>query len=389
VTSTKDTPVPAAPPGEAEIPIDQYQAPDLSLLTDEQQKLLGRLAAPFDPDEIEILPKPYKKDSEKGNCRVCNGYHGLPAAHLSYVGHAGVTMRLTSVDPTWTWRPLRPDVDERALAAAVNSGNPELLRLLLEHAPPTIEPNGGIWIRLQVAGIERLGFGDADGRTGTPKDMKEMIGDAIRNGAMRMGVGTYLWSKSDRAQAILARQGADDERVQQEDRMRQELPKGRPAQRAKGTQAKAQAQEDPWKTIPLRPEGVTALTRLCEEDDLDEIRKIRRDVLADGKKNGPQHVTFAAVELELGTDQPAREIGMEGPLDLLLFADKLGPWVKANGISLSRYAKDLADEPDGNTYAEPPSGGLAEDMRAADVHPLPAGHYAGDTGLPGEGGEQS
>jgi hypothetical protein len=376
VTSTKDTPVPAAPPGEAETPIGQYRAMDLSLLTDEQRKLCERLAAPFDPDEIEILPKPYKKDSEKGNCRVCNGFHGLPAAHLSYVGHAGVTMRLTSVDPKWTWRPLHPDVDERALAAAVNSGNPELLRLLLEHAPPTIEPNGGIWIRLQVAGIERLGFGDADGRTGTPKDMKEMIGDAIRNGAMRMGVGTYLWSKSDRAQAILARQGADDERVQQEDRMRQEVPKGKPAQRSKG--AAAMAQEDPWKVIPLRPEGLTALTRLCEEDDLDEIRKIRREILADGKKNGPQHVTLAAVELELGTDQPARAIGMEGPLDLIIFADKLGPWVKANGISLSRYAKDLNDEPDGNTYADPPSGGLAEDMRAADVHPLP-----------GEGGEQS
>jgi hypothetical protein len=358
VTSTKDTPVPAAPPGEAETPIDQYRAMDLSLLTDGQRKLFGRLAAPFDPDEIEILPKPYKKESEKGNCRVCGGFHGLPAAHLSYVGHAGVTMRLTSVDPTWKWLPLRPDVDERALAAAVNSGNPELLRLLLEHAPPRIEPNGGIWIRLQVAGIERLGFGDADGRTGTPKDMKDMIGDAIRNGAMRMGVGTYLWSKSERAQAILARQGADDERTQQEDRMRQEVPKGKPAQRAKG--AAAQPQEDPWKVIPLRPEGLTALTRLCQEDDLDEIRKIRREILADGKKNGPQHVTLAAVELELGTDQPAREIEMEGPLDLIIFADKLGAWVKENGISLARYADDLAIAPDNPGAPAAGQGAVAE-----------------------------
>ena len=41
-----------------------------------------------------------------------------------------------------------------------------------------------------------------------------MIGDAIRNGAMRFGVGTYLWSKSDKAKAELTRQGVEDDEPQ-------------------------------------------------------------------------------------------------------------------------------------------------------------------------------
>jgi hypothetical protein len=359
VTSTNDTPVPAAPPGEAEIPIDQYQAPDLSLLTDEQQKLLGRLAAPFDPDEIEILPKPYKKDSEKGNCRVCNGYHGLPAAHLSYVGHAGVTMRLTSVDPTWTWRPLRPDVDERALAAAVNSGNPELLRLLLEHAPPTIEPNGGIWIRLQVAGIERLGFGDADGRTGTPKDMKEMIGDAIRNGAMRMGVGTYLWSKSDRAQAILARQGADDERVQQEDRMRQEVPAGGKADRAKRKDKPAQ-QEDPWKIRPLRPAGRQLLTELVNAREVKEAQDLYRKVFAEGSAHGEQDVTLDDMLAVTGRAEAAGWLLMAGPLELLEVAKRIGMHLADVGIGIMRRVEDELNAPDNPGAPAAGQGAVAE-----------------------------
>src|SRR5687768_17507101 len=55
---------------------------------------LALLREPFPPNQISKLPKPYKKDSPKGNCRECGGYHGLPAAHLDYVGHAALTARL-------------------------------------------------------------------------------------------------------------------------------------------------------------------------------------------------------------------------------------------------------------------------------------------------------
>jgi hypothetical protein len=63
------------------------------------------LRVAFPEEAIGKLPKPYKKDSAKGRCEECGGWHGLPAAHLDYVGHAATTDRLLSVDPDWTWEP--------------------------------------------------------------------------------------------------------------------------------------------------------------------------------------------------------------------------------------------------------------------------------------------
>ena len=136
--------------------------------------LWARLSAPFDADEVELLPKPTRKDNDPGACNrpdrnglQCGGWHGMPAIHLHYVGHAGVTDRLNSVDPTWNWEPM----------ALTGQGTPLL-------------SDGGMWIRLTVLGVTRIAFGDAAGKAG-PNAVKEAIGDAIRNGAMRFGVGTY------------------------------------------------------------------------------------------------------------------------------------------------------------------------------------------------------
>ena len=129
------------------------------------------LREPFAAPQIGKLPKPYKKDSPKGICKDCGGYHGLPAAHLDYVGHAAVTDRLLKVDPEWTWEPVA-------------------------HGPdglPLLDANGGLWIRMTIAGVSRLGYGDQT----NGKGMKEIIGDALRNAAMRFGVALDLWSKED------------------------------------------------------------------------------------------------------------------------------------------------------------------------------------------------
>lgn len=136
---------------------------------------LKKLRAPFPPEQIHTLPKPYKKDSQKGTCKVCGGYHGLPAVHLSYVGHAEVTNRLLEVDPEWSWEPCATD----------------------EHGMPLMDSFGGLWIRMTVCGVTRMGYGDAAGKTPSSTAMKEVIGDAIRNAAMRFGVALDLWSKSD------------------------------------------------------------------------------------------------------------------------------------------------------------------------------------------------
>ncbi len=129
-----------------------------------------KLRAPFKPEQIGKLPKPTKRDNTKGRCNECGGYHGLPAVHLDYVGHAAVTDRLLEVDPSWSWEPM----------ARGPQGEPMLT-------------NGGLWINLTVCGVTRPGFGDDD----TGKGMKVIIGDAIRNAAMRFGVALDLWSKED------------------------------------------------------------------------------------------------------------------------------------------------------------------------------------------------
>ncbi len=128
------------------------------------------LRAPFKPEQIGKLPKPTKRENPKGKCSECCGYHGLPAVHLDYVGHAAATDRLLQVDPEWTWKPM----------AQGPNGEPLLT-------------NGGLWIELTVCGVTRPGFGDE----GNGKGMKEVIGDAIRNAAMRFGVALDLWAKED------------------------------------------------------------------------------------------------------------------------------------------------------------------------------------------------
>jgi hypothetical protein len=87
---------------------------------------------------------------------------------LDYCGHAAVTDRLLAVDPTWTWEPM--------------ATTPEGL--------PMPDGSGNLWIKLTVCGVTRIGVGDG-------KSMKELIGDAIRNAAMRFGVALDLWSKEE------------------------------------------------------------------------------------------------------------------------------------------------------------------------------------------------
>jgi hypothetical protein len=132
------------------------------------------LRAQFPANQIGKLPKPFKKDSPKGQCDECGGWHGLPAAHLDYVGHAAITDRLLDADPAWAWEPLS----------------------LNEQGLPALDSNGGLWIKLTIGGVTRLGYGDAQGKTGGDA-MKERIGDALRNAAMRFGVALELWHKGD------------------------------------------------------------------------------------------------------------------------------------------------------------------------------------------------
>lgn len=143
---------------------------------------LALLREPFPANQISKLPKPTKKqtdevrnDFKKGiRCKVCGGWHHPNVVHLDYVGHAALTHRLLDCDPLWNWEPV----------ATHESGTPQL------------DNDGGMWIRLTVCGVTRLGYGHSDGKRGGDA-VKEVIGDALRNAAMRFGAALDLWHKGD------------------------------------------------------------------------------------------------------------------------------------------------------------------------------------------------
>lgn len=106
------------------------------------------LRKPFPPEVIGKLPK--------------------GGVMLDYVGHAAVTDRLLTVDPEWSWEPMAFD----------------------QFGSPMLDKDGNLWIRLTICGMTRIGVGDG-------KNMKERVGDALRNAAMRFGVALDLWAKEN------------------------------------------------------------------------------------------------------------------------------------------------------------------------------------------------
>ena len=123
--------------------------------TEALRAVVGRHAQP-DPSTLATLPK--------------------GGTNLTYMGHAEVTLALIDVDPAWNWTPVAFDAE---------TGGPKVQlqgkRLVM-------------WGYLTVLGVSRLCVGTCDAGKGDPE--KELIGDLLRNGAMRFGIGTKLWSKA-------------------------------------------------------------------------------------------------------------------------------------------------------------------------------------------------
>lgn len=146
------------------------------------EKEVVTMRTQFPPHQISKLPKPTKAQTDEVKsdykagvrCTVCGGWHHPKVVHLDYVGHAALTDRLLDVDPDWNWEPFALD----------------------SNGLPAIDKDGGLWIRLTIKGVTRPGYGDAQGKTGGDA-MKERIGDALRNAAMRFGAALDLWHKGD------------------------------------------------------------------------------------------------------------------------------------------------------------------------------------------------
>jgi hypothetical protein len=144
------------------------------MTTNEQDVRIGLLELmrePFAPHQISHLPK--------------------GGTTLSYVGHAALTDRLLRVDPLWTWEPMA----------------------LTPQGLPLFDETGGLWIRLTVCGHTRLGYGHAAQKKTEPGAReKEVIGDALRNAAMRFGAALDLWHKGGDLHGTLVESEPDIER---------------------------------------------------------------------------------------------------------------------------------------------------------------------------------
>jgi len=97
---------------------------------------------------------------------------------LDYVGHANITDRLNeAVGPeNWNLEPLSFNED----------GTPVIT---------TRKDNAVMWARLTILGATKLCVGTAS--VSKFEVEKELIGDALRNGAMRFGVALDLWAKGE------------------------------------------------------------------------------------------------------------------------------------------------------------------------------------------------
>lgn len=161
-----------------------------------------RLRKPFPPESISKLPK--------GNVQ------------LDYVGHAAVTDRLLSVDKDWNWEPLA-------------FGEDGLPRIAVR------EKELELWIRITILGKSMLAVGTC--QKGAFDPSKQLISDAIRNGAMRFGVALDLWSKDELESVIDERRShaGVDRRTGE---LRADQPKP-PAGQPKGAPPASQPAEPP------------------------------------------------------------------------------------------------------------------------------------------------
>lgn len=128
------------------------------------------LVKPFPKEAMGKKPQPYKRDSLKGKCTECGGYHGLPALHLDFVSHAAITNRLNTVAgvENWDLTPLARD----------------------EQGNPVLDKEGNLWATLTILGASKIEVGDGS-------SMKDRVANALRRCGMRFGMALELWSKEE------------------------------------------------------------------------------------------------------------------------------------------------------------------------------------------------
>lgn len=236
-----------------------------------EKTIWERLAEPFPQADLERLPKTLRRDDQdKGRCEPgtryssdgfhCGGWHAR-AVHLDYVGHAGITTRLNEVltPGGWDFKPMAYTADALPLMGRE------------------------FWGQLTIWDVT-----DPTSKAVTKTDLaanyngpQEAWGDALRRCAMRFGVGTYLWSKSE-----AAAEKAKTADPEPEAPSRQERP----------PQAKAETSAE---TIPPQAERVAELLRSATEEEKDNLRAWWNQAAERGAMP-PMDAWYAITEAQVG-----------------------------------------------------------------------------------------
>lgn len=122
--------------------------------TEQLKKVLNDYAVP-DPKIVGKLPK--------------------GGQQLDFIGHADITRILIEIDPHW-----------RLVPIAWENGRP---------AVNIVNDMATMWFEMTLLGQARLAIGTA--KANAQDCDKILYGDALRNGAMRFGIGLSLWTKQE------------------------------------------------------------------------------------------------------------------------------------------------------------------------------------------------
>ena len=121
-------------------------------------------------DKLRLVLKDYAVPDPKIVGKLPKG-----GMQLDFVGHADITRILLEIDPHWRWVPI-----------AWDNGRPAIH---IENGIATM------WGELTLLGQARLGVGSV--RADKQELDKELVGDFLRNAAMRFGIALSLWTKQE------------------------------------------------------------------------------------------------------------------------------------------------------------------------------------------------
>lgn len=125
-------------------------------------------------ETAQMLREPFPKDLIE--------YKEMAGKRFAYVNHAYVTDRLIEVDPRWSWEPMGTT----------------------DQGLPVLDFHNGLWIRLEVLGVTRIGYGASEPHQKGGDAIKTAISDAIKNAAMRFGIALDQWGADPSQEPALA-----------------------------------------------------------------------------------------------------------------------------------------------------------------------------------------